>query len=142
MQLLVATLCETALENQGKLNVLGAFDAIIAQEFPAGFQFTLVLRFCFTAEDHGTHNFSIRLTDDSGEPNTQAPNESQMQVNMPPGTVGFSTQNMIVPLQGNVQKGGVYHFDVHFDGNILAKVPFRVISRSELALPASQPPAA
>jgi hypothetical protein len=141
MQLLVATLCETALENQGKLNVLGAFDAIIAQEFPAGFQFTLVLRFCFTAEDHGTHNFSIRLMDDSGEPNSQAPNESQMQVNMPPGTIGFSTQNMIVPLQGNVQKSGVYHFDVHFDGNILAKVPFRVISRSELALPASQPAA-
>lgn len=137
MQLLVATLCDTAVENQGKLNVLGAFDAMIAQEFPAGFQFTLVLRFCFTAEDHGTHNFSIRLSDDSGTPDTQPPNEAQMQVNMPPGTTGFSTQNMITPLQGNVQKAGVYHFDVHFDGNVLARVPFRVISRAELTQPAA-----
>jgi hypothetical protein len=60
-----------------------------------------------------------------------------MTVNMPPGTKGFSTQNMITPLQGSVQKAGVYHFDVYFDGKILAKVPFRVISRSELTPPAA-----
>jgi len=135
MQLLVATLCESALENQGKLNVIGAFDAIIAQAFPAGFQFTLVLRFCFTAEDHGPHSFSIRLSDGSGESGDQTSSESQMEVNMPPGTVGFSTQNMIVPLQGSVQKPGVYHFDVHFDSKILASVPFRVLGRDELNQP-------
>ena len=137
MELLVATLCDTAVENQGKLNVIGAFDAIIAQSFPAGFAFTLVLRFSFTSEDHGRHTFSIRLRDDSGTPETEAPNESEMQVNMPPGTVGFSTQNMITPLQGSVQKAGVYHFDVHFDGKILARVPFRVVNQSELAQPAA-----
>ena len=137
MELLVATLCDTAVENQGKLNVIGAFDAIIAQSFPAGFAFTLVLRFSFTAEDHGRHTFSIRLRDDSGVPETETPTESEMQVNMPPGTVGFSTQNMITPLQGSVQKAGVYHFDVHFDGKILARVPFRVVNQSELAQPAA-----
>ena len=141
MELLVATLCDTAVENQGKLNVIGAFDAIIAQTFPAGFAFTLVLRFSFTAHDHGKHTFSIRLTDDSGTPETQPPQEAEMQVNMPPGTTGFSTQNMITPLQGNVQKAGVYHFDIHFDGKVLARVPFRVISQSELAQPAAQPAA-
>ena len=137
MELLVATLCDTAVENQGKLNVIGAFDAIIAQSFPAGFGFTLVLRFSFTAQDHGKHSFSIRLMDDSGAAGTETPQESEMQVNMPPGTVGFSTQNMITPLQGNVQKAGVYHFDVHFDGKVLARVPFRVVSQSELAQPAA-----
>src|SRR5258708_785095 len=98
MELLVATLCDTASENQGKLNVIGAFDAIVAQSFPAGFSFTLALRFCFTAEDHGNHTFSTRLADDSGEPGAQPPNESQMDVNMPPGATGFSTQNLIAPL--------------------------------------------
>jgi hypothetical protein len=137
MQLLVATLCDTAVENQGKLNVIGAFDAIIAQDFPAGFAFTLCLRFCFSAEDHGTHKFSIRLSDDTGAAGTEPPKETEMTVSMPPGTVGFSTQNMITPLQGSVKKAGVYHFDVYFDGNVLAKVPFRVISRSELAPPAA-----
>lgn len=137
MQLLVATLCDTAVENQGKLNVIGAFDAIVAQDFPAGFAFTLVLRFCFSAEDHGPHKFSIRLADDSGLASGDTPNESEMTVNMPPGTQGFSTQNMITPLQGSVRKAGTYHFDVYFDGRILAKVPFRVISRSELMPPAA-----
>ena len=137
MELLVATLCDTAVENQGKLNVIGAFDAIIAQNFPAGFAFTLVLRFSFTAEDHGTHSFSIRLRDDSGAPETETPKESEMTVNMPAGTVGFSTQNMITPLQGQVQKAGIYHFDIHFDGKVLARVPFRVITQSELNPPAA-----
>ncbi len=136
MQLLVATLCDTAVENQGKLNVLGAFDAIVAQNFPAGFSFTLVLRFCFTAEDHGPHRFSVSLVDEAETP-AQAANESQMDVNMPPGTVGFSTQNMIQPLQGSVKKAGTYHFDVRLDGNTLARVPLRVISQSELTPPAA-----
>ncbi|SRR6266446_7061212 len=135
MQLLVATLCESANESQGKLNVIGAFDAIIAQGFPADFQFTLVLRFCFTAEDHGAHSFSIRLSGGSAGPADQTSSESQMEVNMPPGTVGFSTQNMIVPLQGSVQKSDVYHFDVYFDSKVLARVPFRVIGRGELNQP-------
>ena len=140
MELLVATLCDTAVENQGKLNVLGAFDAVIAQAFPAGFAYTLVLRFSFTAEDHGTHKFSIRLTDDSGVAGVageQPPNEAELKVNMPPGTKGFSTQNMIQPLQGTVQKAGNYHFAVHFDGNVLARIPFRVISQAELQQPAA-----
>lgn len=132
MQLLVATLCDTAVENQGKLNVLGAFDAIVAQSFPANFAFTLALRFCFTAEDHGPHSFAIVLTDDAEQSGNTAPNESQMEVNMPAGTPGFSTQNLINPLQGTVQKAGVYHFDILFDKEVLARVPLRVISQSDL----------
>lgn len=142
MELLVATLADTAVENQGKLNVLGAFDAIIAQGFPAGFACNLVLRFSFTAEDHGSHSFSIRLSDESGNAGDQPPNESQLQVNMPPGTTGFNTQNLILPLQGSVQKAGNYHFGVFFDGKALARIPFRVISRDEIpqASPVSQIP--
>ena len=135
MQTLVATLCDSASESQGKLNVIGAFDAIIAQSFPAGFSFTLALRFSFTAEDHGSHAFSIRLGDDSGAPNNEPPNESKMDVNMPDGTPGFSTQNMIVPLQGTIAKAGIYHFDVHFDEQILANIPLRVIAQSDLPKP-------
>jgi len=136
MQLLVATLCDTAVENQGKLNVLGAFDAIVAQNFPAGFSFTLVLRFCFTAEDHGSHRFSVSLVDDT-DANPQAPSENQLDVNMPPGTTGFSTQNMIQPLQGSVSKAGIYHFDVRLDGNSLARIPLRVLNQGELTPPAN-----
>ena len=90
MELLVATLCDSALENQGKLNVIGAFDAIVAQNFPARFSFSLALRFCFTAADHGSHKFSILLVDDSETAPAQAKEESDMQVNMPDGATDYA----------------------------------------------------
>ena len=133
MELLVATLCDTAMENQGKLNVLGAFDAIVAQNFPARFSCNLALRFCFTAADHGTHKFSILLVDDSEPVANATQEESDMQVNMPEGTAGFSTQNLITPLNGTVAKAGIYHFDIRFDGNVLVRVPLRVIGQDQLA---------
>lgn len=143
METLVATLCDSAVENQGKLNVIGAFDTIVAQSFPAGFSFTLALRLSFTAADHGSHKFSVRLVEvgvaDSGDKNE----ESDMQVNMPAGTPGFSTKNIINPLQGTVKKAGIYYFDVRYDGKVLARVPLRVISQQELQgqAPAAAPAA-
>lgn len=133
MELLVATLCDTAMENQGKLNVLGAFDAIVAQSFPARFSCNLALRFCFTAADHGTHKFSILLVDDSEPASDATQEESDMQVNMPEGTAGFSTQNLITPLNGTVAKAGIYHFNIRFDGKVLVRVPLRVIGQDQLA---------
>ena len=115
----------------------GAFDAIVAPSFPANFAFNLALRFCFTAEDHGPHAFSIRLAEKSAEESQEPRKESELNVNMPPGTVGFSTKNLIVPLQGTVQKSGFFHFDVRFDGSVLARVPFRVVNQNELNQPAA-----
>ncbi len=133
MELLVATLCDTAVENQGKLNVLGAFDAIVAPTFPAGFAFNLALRFSFTAADHGSHKFSILLVDESEAPTDTQQEEADLQVNMPEGTPGFSTQNQIIPLQGSVAKPGFYHFAIRYDGNVLARVPLRVVNQADLA---------
>ncbi len=136
MELLVATLCDTAVENQGKLNVLGAFDAIVAQSFPANFACNLALRFCFTAEDHGSHKFSIVLVDESEPSANGNQEESDMAVNMPAGTPGFSTQNLITPLQGTVKKAGIYHFDIRFGGKVLVRIPLRVIDQADINQPA------
>jgi len=133
METLVATLCDSAVENQGKLNVIGAFDAIMAQSFPAGFSFTLALRLCFTAADHGSHKFSVRLNEEGSADDGAGQEESEMTVNMPPGTPGFSTKNMITPLQGTVKKAGIYRFDVRYDGQVLARVPLRVIAQGDVA---------
>ena len=133
MELLVATLCDTAVENQGKLNVIGAFDAIAAQSFPAGFACNLALRFSFTAADRVTHKFSILLVDESEPPTENAQEESDMNVNVPEGATGYSTQNLITPLQGTIAKPGIYHFAIRFGGKVLVRVPLRVIDQAELA---------
>lgn len=136
MELLVATLCDSATESQGKLNVIGAFDTIMAQRFPAGFSFTLALRFSFTTKDRGEHKFSIRLREDGGEANSEPAEEATMTVNMPDEAAGFSTQNMIHPLEGTVKKAGIYHFDVRYDGRVLASVPLRVVGQPTHDAPA------
>lgn len=136
MELLVATLCDTAVENQGKLNVLGAFDVIAAQSFPANFAFNLALRFSFTAADRGSHKFSILLVDESEPPAENNQEETDMQVNVPDGATGYATQNLITPLQGTVAKAGIYHFAIRFDGQVLVRVPLRVIGQSEMQQPA------
>jgi hypothetical protein len=133
MELLVATLCDTAVENQGKLNVLGAFDAIVAQNFPARFACNLALRFSFSAADHGSHKFSILLVDESEPVTKNQQEESTMDVNMPEGATGFSTQNLITPLQGTIAKAGNYYFAIRFDGNVLVRVPMRVIAQGDMA---------
>jgi hypothetical protein len=132
MDLLIATLCDKAEEIQGKLNVIGAFDAIIGQSFPAQFSFALALRFCFTPKDRGTHSFSIMLLDETENQNAKPPQEAEITVNMPAEAVGFSTQNMITPLNGTVKKAGIYHFVVRLDGKVLARVPLRVVQQANM----------
>lgn len=132
MELLVATLCDAAVENQGKLNVLGAFDAIIAQSFPARFSCNLALRFSFNTADRGDHKFSIVLIDESDPVEPNEPQEADMQVNMPDGATGYSTQNLIKPLQGTIAKAGTYHFSIRLDGKVLVRVPLRVIAQSDV----------
>lgn len=129
MDLLVATLCDKAEEIQGKLNVIGAFDAIIGSSFPAQFSFSLALRFYFTPKDKGPHSFSIILLDETENQNAKPPQEAEITVNMPPEATGFATQNMITPLNGSVQKAGIYHFVIRLDGKIVARVPLRVIEQ-------------
>jgi hypothetical protein len=129
MDLLVATLCDNAEEIQGKLNVIGAFDAIVGQSFPAKFSFSLALRFYFTPKDRGAHSFSIMLLDETENQNAKPPQEAEITVNMPPEATGFSTQNMITPLNGTVQKAGIYHFVVRIDGKVAARVPLRVVQQ-------------
>lgn len=132
MELLVATLCDAAVENQGKLNVLGAFDAILAQSFPARFSCNLALRFSFTAADRGEHKFSILLVDESDPVVPDDLQEADMQVNMPDGATGYSTQNLIKPLQGTIAKEGTYHFAIRLDGEVLVRVPLRVIAQADV----------
>jgi hypothetical protein len=67
--------------------------------------------------------------DETENQNAKPPQEAEITVNMPPEATGFSTQNMITPLNGTVQKAGIYHFVVRLDGKVLARVPLRVVQQ-------------
>ena len=132
MQLLIATLCDSAADYQGKLCVLGAFDTLCAQQFPVEHpQCALALRILFQPRDTGKHHISIELINQEG---------SRMKIPFPPSldvgllnSVPFVTRNLVLNLQRlRFEKPGVYHFDVTLDDDVLISLPLRVARLEEM----------
>lgn len=133
MQLILATLCDSAADYQGKLCLLGAFDTLCAPEFPVTHpQCSLALRLLFDPPDHGRHELCIRLHD-ADQREVMPAFTPVMEVAFPPGQVPFVTRNLVLNLQRlRFEKPGVYRFSIALDGAALASVPLRVTRLNEM----------
>jgi len=133
MQLLLATLCDSASDYQGKLCILGTFDTLCAPQFPVVHpQCSLAVRLLFSPEDIGRHEMTIELLDDSGKTVMPAFTPS-MEVQFPHGAIPFVTRNVVLNLQRlRFEKPGVYHFAITMDGSDLISLPVRVTRFEEL----------
>lgn len=122
MHIQVAVLCDAATENDGKLNLLGVFDAICAQQLLAC---SIALRMAFTQVEEGPHKLRLSFVDEDGKP--IMPNIDQaMKIAMPPD-VHFVTRNFIVSIQQlQFQKPGLYAVDIALDGRQEASIPLMV----------------
>ena len=64
MNIQVAVLCDAATDDNGKLNLLGAFDTIYAEPLAAIHpQCAIALRVTFTGADEGIHKLKLNSTD-------------------------------------------------------------------------------
>ena len=127
MDIQVATLCDSAMDYNSKLCVLGTFDTIGSRVLPVVHPAAaLALRICFRAQDEGTHQLSIRLIDDDGT-NSMQPLEAAIEIQLPE-SADFVTRNMILNFQPlRFEKAGQFSFEVSINGQILASIPLRVI---------------
>jgi hypothetical protein len=127
MQLLLATLCDSAADYQGKLCVLGAFDTLCAPQFPVVHpQCSLAVRLLFDPGDRGRHEIAIRLQDESMAEVMPA-FTPVMDVAFPQGQVPFVTRNLVLNLQRlRFEKPGVYRFNISMNGAGVVSVPLRV----------------
>jgi len=67
MNIQVAVLCDAATDDNGKLNLLGAFDTIYTQQLPAVHpQCSIALRVTFGHEDEGQHKLRLNFVDADG----------------------------------------------------------------------------
>ena len=67
MNVQVAVLCDAAPDDNGKMNLLGAFDTIYAQQLPAVHpQCAVALRVTFAAEDEGQHKLKLNFINADG----------------------------------------------------------------------------
>ena len=126
MQLLLATLCDSAADYQGKLCVLGAFDTLCAPQFPVVHpQCSIALRLTFANEDEGARKLRLSFVDADGHsimPGIDIPVEVSL-----PGDSHFGTRNFIVNIQQlKFTEPGLYSVDVRLDNESVASVPLLV----------------
>lgn len=127
MQVLLATLCDSAAEYQGKLSLLGAFDTLCARELPVVHpQCSLALRICYDPPDAGPHQMRIRCVDPA-EKECLPPFEPLIDVTFPTPFLPFVTRNLVLNLQRvKFDKAGLYRFLVEDNGRKLISIPLRV----------------
>jgi len=98
MNIQVAVLCDAATDDQGKLNILGAFDTINALTLPAIHpQCAIALRVTFTSGDEGAHTIKLHFVDADGRP-IMPSMDIPVEVAMPEDT-HFGTRNFIINIQ-------------------------------------------
>jgi hypothetical protein len=133
MQLLLATLCDSAADYQGKLCILGAFDTLCAPQFPVVHpQCSLAVRLLFDPADSGRHEMSIKLLNEDGHEAMPAFNPT-IDVIFPPGAIPFVTRNLVLNLQRlRFESPGVYDFAIELDQEPLIRLPLRVARLDEL----------
>jgi hypothetical protein len=126
MNIQVAVLCDAATDDNGKLNLLGAFDTIYTQELPAVHpQCSIALRVTFAGEDEGNHTLRVSFVDADGHsvmPGIDIP----VQVVLPEDS-HFGTRNFIVNIQQlKFESPGLYSIDIALDDRPQASIPLLV----------------
>ena len=126
MQVEILSLCDAATDYQGRLCILGAFDAIHARVFPATHpQCALALRLRFTQIEVGDHSIRLHLVNDDGGL-VLPPIDAKLTIALNPGFDSASA-NMILAIQGLVLIApGDYAVNLAVDGKQEASIPLYV----------------
>ena len=127
MNIQVAVLCDAATEEQGKLNLLGAFDTIQTQKLPAIHpQCSIALRVTFFSGDEGNHKLGLNFVDADGR--SIMPNFPPIPLDiLLPDDVHFGTRNFIVNIQQlKFDNPGLYSIDLRLDDHPHTSIPLLV----------------
>jgi hypothetical protein len=127
MNIQVAVLCDAATDDNGKLNLLGAFDTIYARELPAVHpQCSVALRVTFFSGDEGKHTLRLNFVDADGR--SIMPDFPPIPVEVTlPEDVHFGTRNFIINIQQlKFEEPGLYSVDISFDDQSVASIPLLV----------------
>jgi hypothetical protein len=126
MNIQVAVLCDAATEDNGKLNLLGAFDTIFAPQLPAVHpQCAVALRVTFMSGDEGARKLKLNFVDADGK-SIMPPIEIPVAVSLPDEAL-FLTRNFIVNIQQlKFAEEGLYSVDVRLDDKSQGNIPLSV----------------
>ncbi len=127
MNIQVAVLCDAATDDQGKLNLLGAFDTIYTPQLPAVHpQCSIALRVTFFSGDEGKHNLRFNFMDADG--GSIMPDFPPLPIEVVlPEDMHFGTRNFIVNIQQlKFEAPGLYSIDILLDDASQTSIPLLV----------------
>ena len=128
MDIQIATLCDSAMDYNGKLCVLGTFDTIGSRTLPVVHQnCVLALRICFRAVDEGEHDLAIRIIDNDGKDAVSPLPPVKFEISVPQ-EIDFVTRNMVFHFQAlQFKNAGTYSLEISVDDDHLASLPLRIV---------------
>lgn len=128
MKLEIFSLCDAATADQsGKLNLLGAFDSLFAQQLPITHPAcAIALRVRFEAAEEGAHSLEIRLSDSDGKPLMQ-PIKADIQIPSNPDPRSLARNFVLNFQQLKLPKFGEYAIDLLMDGKIMGSIPLYTV---------------
>jgi hypothetical protein len=123
-----AVLADYALVDQhGKLSVLGIFQHVWVQNFPAVHPRThLVIRVRGRRTEVGNHPVRIRFVDDQG--NELVGGEGAIQFGEPPAGVTDIEAGAVLVFDVPLPRAGQYAFEILLDGTAAMRVPLTASS--------------
>ncbi len=122
------------LSQEGKLNILGVFDAVHVAAFPSVHpRATLVVRLKGTPADSGVHSMALRWINPDG--NELWSSNAEITVGAPPGTVGELDMPVIAAVDLPLDTAGDYEMLVDLDGEQHADVVLHVRGGTPQARP-------
>jgi hypothetical protein len=122
------------LSQEGKLNVLGVFDALAVSGFPSVHPRThFVVRLKGTVEDTGKHTLRFGWVN----PNGEVLWSSDGELNVAPGpNPGFEMDLPIIAvIDLPLNTAGLYTMQVSLDGGLTAEVPLHVGTAAQTVMP-------
>jgi hypothetical protein len=121
-------LCDAATDQQGKLNVLGAFDSIFAKNAPIVHPACAVAaRIRFSKVEQGEHAVRICVVDQDGK-EVVPKVDGKVSVGVAPDA-GSAVVNLVLNFQRlKLPDYGEYSIDLVIDGEQKASLPFFVRS--------------
>ena len=139
MNVHLALVCDHAIIDQhGKLSVLGIFDRIWVERFPAIHpRLHLVLRLKGRRTEVGDHTVLIQLVDDTGREILRG--EGNVQIGEPPAGILDIEAAAVLAFDVPLERAGVYTFEIAVDGARVASVPIAVAQMPSSAHPAPPP---
>ena len=119
-------LCDAATDQQGKLNILGAFDNIYAKQLPVIHPAcAIALRIRFGISEQGSHPVKILIIDEDAKP-VGPKLEGSVNIKIMEGMDSTIT-NLILNIQRlKFEKYGKYRIDLTIDNQTITDLPFTV----------------